>query len=221
MRRKIPVILTTTEQEALLAQPNPGYLTGHRNQVMLRLMLDTGLRLDEASALKWKDIDLNSGKVMVREGNGAKDRTLWTGKDNIGALRKWRKRQLKECPRSPRLVFTTKEGGKLDPRYIQRMVKHYAVKAGIEKDISPNTLRHTFATDLYRETTNIRLTQKVLGHSNLATTQIYTHIVDEELEAALKSFRQSATVTARQILKAVCLASFAHPVSCLSTILDE
>ena len=69
------------------------------------------------------------------------------------------------------------------------MVKRYALKAGIEKNISPHTLRHSFATDLYRETTNIRLTQKALGHSNLATTQIYTHIVDEELEGALKSFR--------------------------------
>ncbi len=97
--------------------------------------------------------------------------------------------QAKECTGSPQEVFTTKEGGKLDPRYIQRMVKRYAVKAGIKKDITPHTLRHSFATDLYRETTNIRLTQKALGRSNLATTQIYSHIVDEELEGALKSFR--------------------------------
>ena len=80
-------------------------------------------------------------------------------------------------------------------RYIQRMVKRYASKAGIEKDITLHTLRHSFATDLYRKTTNIRLTQKALGHSNLATTQIYTHIVDDELEGALKSFR-TATVRA-------------------------
>ena len=71
------------------------------------------------------------------------------------------------------------------------MVKRYAQKAGIQKDISPHTLRHSFATDLFRETTNIRLTQKALGHSNLATTQIYTHIVDEELEEAMKSFREA------------------------------
>jgi len=92
-------------------------------------------------------------------------------------------------------VFTTKEGGTLDPRYVQRMVKRYAVKAGLEKDITPHTLRHSFATDLYRETTNIRLTQKALGHSNLATTEIYTHIVDEELEEALKTFRTATVAT--------------------------
>ncbi len=195
MGRKIPEVLTETEQEALLAQPNPRYLTGQRNRVMLRLMLDTGLRLSEAIHLRWKDIDLNSGKVMVRQGKGAKDRTLWTGEANLATLVAWRDRQAQECAGSPQHVFTTKEGGLLDPRYIQRMVKRYAGKAGIEKDISPHTLRHSFATDLYRETSNIRLTQKALGHANLATTQIYTHIVDEELEGALKSFRAATVET--------------------------
>ena len=195
MGRKIPEVLTPTEQEALLAQPNPRYLTGQRNRVMLRLMLDTGLRLSEATHLHWKDVDLNSGKVMVRRGKGAKDRTLWTGENNLAALVAWRDRQASECAGSPQIVFTTKEGGKLDPSYVRKMVKRYARKAGIEKTVSPHTLRHTFATDLYRETTNIRLTQKALGHENLATTQIYTHIVDEELEGALKSFR-TATIAA-------------------------
>jgi site-specific recombinase XerD len=189
MGRKIPEVLTPTEQEALVARPNPRYFTGHRNRVMLRLMLDTGLRLSEAIELRWRDIDLNSGKVMVRQGKGAKDRTLWTAETNLVALVEWRERQAGECTGNPQNVFTTKQGGTLDPRYIQRMVKRYAVKAGIEKDITPHTLRHSFATDLYRETTSIRLTQKALGHANLATTQIYTHIVDEELEGALKSFR--------------------------------
>ena len=151
--------------------------------------------MSEAIHLQWKDIDLNSGKVMVRQGKGAKDRTLWTGEANLEALQAWRERQVKECDESPQHVFTTKEGGILDPRYIQRMVKRYAAKARIEKDITPHTLRHSFATALYRETSNIRLTQKALGHANLATTQIYTHIVDEELEGALKSFR-TATVGA-------------------------
>jgi integrase/recombinase XerD len=73
------------------------------------------------------------------------------------------------------------------------MVKRYAARAGIEKDIHPHTLRHSFATDLYRQTANIRLAQKALGHANLATTQIYTHIVDEELEGALRSLRCAST----------------------------
>ena len=76
----------------------------------------------------------------------------------------------------------------------QRMVVRYAKKADINKNVSPHTLRHSFATDLYRETSKIRLVQKVLGHSDLSTTMVYTHIHDPEVEDALKSFRQAAAV---------------------------
>ena len=94
-------------------------------------------------------------------------------------------------------MFTTLKGRPLGHRYVQRMVKRCAAKAGIDKIISPHTLRHTFATDLYRETSKIRLVQKVLGHSDLSTTMIYTHIHDPEVESALKSFRgQTAVATA-------------------------
>ena len=89
MARKLPGILTDEEQKALLAQPNPRYATGERNQLMLRLMLDTGLRLSEAIHLQWRNIDLNSGKVMVCEGKGKKDRALWTAEENLQQLRKW------------------------------------------------------------------------------------------------------------------------------------
>jgi integrase/recombinase XerD len=96
-------------------------------------------------------------------------------------------------------VFTTLKGKALGHRYVQQMVKRYAAKAGIDKNISPHTLRHSFATDLYRETSKIRLVQKVLGHSDLSTTMIYTHIFDEEVESALKSFRQAAAIAVQDI----------------------
>lgn len=79
---------------------------------------------------------------------------------------------------------------------MQRMVARYAAKAGIAKNVSPHTLRHTFATDLYRETSKIRLVQKVLGHSDLSTTMVYTYIHDPEVEDALKSFRRATAVAA-------------------------
>ena len=79
---------------------------------------------------------------------------------------------------------------KMDTSNTRKMIKKYAKKAGINKKISPHTLRHTFATDLYRESKNIRLVQKALGHSDLSTTMIYTHIMDDELEQALKTFRK-------------------------------
>jgi integrase/recombinase XerD len=86
-------------------------------------------------------------------------------------------------------IFTTLAGKPVSVRYVQAAVKRYTARAGITKSVPPHALRHSFATDLYRETKDIRLTQKALGHANLATTQIYTHLVDEDLEAALKSFR--------------------------------
>jgi site-specific recombinase XerD len=156
-------------------------------------MLNTGLRLAEVTALKWRDVDLTTGKLMVRQGKGSKDRTLWVAEADIDRLRSWRERQATACDTREH-VFTTLEGKPLGHRYVQRMVKRYAAKAGIDKNISPHTLRHSFATDLYRETSKIRLVQKVLGHSDLSTTMIYTHIFDEEVETALKSFRQTAAL---------------------------
>jgi len=195
--RKIPEVLTAEEQAALLREPNPRYPTGERNRLMLSVMLNTGLRLSEATGLRWREVDLNSGKLIVRQGKGAKDRTLWVGERDLGLLRHWRERQAKVVPGAPSHVFTTLDGKPVSNRYVQEMVKRYATKAGIDKDVHPHMLRHTFATDLYRETTNIRLTQKALGHANLSTTQIYTHIIDEELEEALKSFRHAETAMRR------------------------
>jgi len=192
-KRKIPVVLTQEEQDKLLNQFNERYVTSYRNKVMFQLMLNTGLRSSEAASLRWKDINLTSGKLMVREGKGAKDRTLWVDDSQLEELKTWRERQVNKLGEAPKWVFSTlKEGSsgkKLTAQQVWKTLKTYADKAGIEKDIHPHTLRHTFATDLYRETGKIRLVQKALGHSDLSTTMIYTHIVDDELEDALKSFR--------------------------------
>ena len=118
---------------------------------------------------------------------------MWVAEGDIDRLRSWRERQAAACG-TCEYAFTTLQGQPLGRRYVQRMVKRYAVKAGIDKNISPHTLRHSFATDLYRETSKIRLVQKGLGHSDLSTTMIYTHIFDEEVESALKSFRQATTI---------------------------
>ena len=193
--RTLPDVLTADEEAALLAQPNPRYPTGERNRLMLQLMLDTGLRLSEATALEWRDLDLTTGKLKVRKGKGAKDRILWVGDEDLEALRKWRDRQAKDVTGTPSNVFTTLDGKAVSPRYVQAMLKRYAAKAGIARNVHPHLLRHSFATDLLREAKNIRLVQRALGHARLATTEIYTHIVDEELEDALKSFR-CATVRA-------------------------
>lgn len=191
--RRIPDVLTGDEERALLAQPNPRYPTGQRNRLLLRLMLDTGLRLSEATGLEWRNVDMNTGKLKVH-GKGAKDRILWLGDEALEALRAWRERQAKDVTGNPATVFSTLDGQPLSSRYVQAMVKRYATKAGIAKNVHPHTLRHSFASDLLRDAKNIRLVQRALGHSKLATTEIYTHTCDEELEVALKSFRKATAI---------------------------
>lgn len=196
MQRKLPVILTKEEQERLINIFNERYPSSFRNKVMVRLMLDTGLRLSEALNLKWRHVDLMAGILNVFEGKGKKDRNLYVRNEAIEFLEEWKKRQIKILKEKginnkPEYVFTTLKGNKLSSRYIREMIYKYTDKAGIhkERNISPHTLRHTFATDLYKKSKDIRKVQKALGHSDLSTTMIYTHVVDSDLEDAMKSFR--------------------------------
>jgi integrase/recombinase XerD len=183
---RLPDVLADSERAALLAQPNPKCATGLRNLCMLRLMLDTGLRVGEVLALQVRDLEWMAGKLTVRQGKGAKDRVVWVGEELLELLRQWREKK----PISANgLLFTTLKGDELDTRYVRAMVKRLGLKAGIEKDLHPHLLRHTMATDLLRATKNLRLVQKALGHSNITTTTIYAHIVDGELEEAMKGLR--------------------------------
>lgn len=186
--RVIPDVLTDDERRALLAQPGRRYPTGLRNYCILRLMLNTGLRNSEVCDMQVSDLDFTSGRLKVR-GKGRKQRILWLADDDLEWLKRWMERRA-ELPGARGPLLSTLKGGRVSPRYLQQMVKRMVARAGIEKDIHPHSLRHTFATDLYRKTKNLRITQKALGHSNIATTEIYTHIVDDELENALKSLRE-------------------------------
>ena len=191
MAKKIPDVLTLDEQERLLNQCNLRYITPQRNQTMIQLLLNTGLRLAELTNLKWNDIDLMTGQLKVVEGKGLKDRILWLNEETLSMLGKWKQRQFKEWGKS-HLVFTTRTLRPLDGKAVRSMIKTYSDKAGIKKHITTHSLRHTFASDLLRDTKNIRIVQKALGHADISSTQIYTHIVDEELEEALKSFRSGS-----------------------------
>lgn len=188
-RRKIPEFLTEQEQEALLNIFNTRYFNSERNKTMILIFLNTGLRLAEMINLKWQYINLMTGQLKVVEGKGGKDRILWVGEDVLDELRKWKERQTEKLG-IVEYVFTNRNKGQLKDRDVREMVSNYAIKAGITKKISPHTLRHTYATDLLRDTKNIRLVQKALGHADLSTTMIYTHIVDSEYEEALKNFRK-------------------------------
>ncbi len=184
--RRLPETLTAEEQRQLHMQPNPDAPTGLRNLCMMQVMLDAGLRTSEVLHLRVRDIDWMSGKLTVVQGKGDKDRVLWLNEDALDRLREWRERR----PEGSEFLFTTLRGQRVRDNYYRKTVKRYAVKAGIPKDVHPHTLRHTFATDLYRQTKDIRLVQKALGHADVSTTMIYVHLVDEDLEDAMKTFRR-------------------------------
>lgn len=186
MGRNLPKVLDDDEAAALVEVFNTRYDSGVKNRAMVRLMLETGLRVSEVCELRLEDVDFNACRLTVRDGKGGKDRRLWFPEDLRELLDEWLDRRPETDGEA--YLFPTRNGTKTDPRSIRRTVKNYAEKAGIDwhEDVSPHTLRHTFATRLLRETSNIRLVQKALGHADVSTTMIYTHIVDEELEAAMK-----------------------------------
>lgn len=183
--RRLPTVLTPAEAVALLRVANPRYRTGHRDRCLMQLMLHAGLRAAEVLALTVYDLDWLSGQLTVRQGKGKKDRILWLNEPVLDDLRRWRARRPAQAQG---LLFTTLKGTPIHASALRAMVKRRSGKAGLTKDVHPHLLRHTFATELYRQTKDIRLVQKALGHSDLSTTMIYTHIVDEDLAAALKGF---------------------------------
>lgn len=187
--KRLPEVLTTDEVVLLLKQPNKRYPTGMRNYCLMRLILETGLRASEALNLLVKDIDWRTGKLKVREGKGKKDRFVRLNEDCLDVLATWRGQR----PEGTDYLFPTLEGKVLKDSYLRLMVKRYGQKAGIEKDVHPHMLRHTFATEFYRQTNDLRATQKILGHADISTTQIYTHITDEDIDEKMGSFRYSKT----------------------------
>lgn len=211
-KRKIPDVLIAGEQDLLLNQflpPSEGEeiedeegfrppgrpisaLSRLRDLCLVRLMLNSGLRCSEVLKLRRRDIELATGRVWVRNGKGGKDRVLWLGEADVGLLTGYLEAQGNlslGAPDSP--IFLNLKGEPLQGRYVRKMVAEAAREAGVQKQVHPHTLRHTFATDLLRATKNLRLVQKALGHARVETTTIYTHIVDEELEDAMKNFRKA------------------------------
>jgi integrase len=180
--KRIPKVLTPEEQVALLKTFNKRWPTKCRNYAMVLTMLRTGLRVGEAVALKWDHVDFRTRRLIVREGKGAKDRVVYFDEEVREAITEWRQR----APESL-YVFPTLRGGPMTTTYARQFVKRAARKAEIAEweRVSPHTFRHTCATELLRETGNLRLVQVALGHSNVSTTQRYTHIAAVDLELAM------------------------------------
>jgi integrase/recombinase XerD len=181
---RLPTVRTRAEVAAPLTRAHTRDLTEHRDRYLMPLMLHAGLRAAEALTLTVYDVDWLSGQLTARQGKEKKDRILWLNEALLDDMRRWRARR----PASPTgLLFPTRKGTPIYSAVLRAIVKRWGQKVRLgHKDVQPHMLRHTFATELYRQTKDIRLVQKTLGHADLNTTMIYTHIVDDDLEAALK-----------------------------------
>jgi integrase/recombinase XerD len=181
--RSLPKSLTEEEVEALLAAPVVVDPLGHRDRTMLEVLYATGLRVSELVNLKHQQVNLNQGVIRI-VGKGSRERLIPLGDEAV----KW----LAEFVPGPRAeillerqtdyLFPTRRGDRMTRQAFWHIIKRYARKAAIQKELSPHTLRHAFATHLLNHGADLRVVQMLLGHSDLSTTQIYTHVARERMK---------------------------------------
>jgi len=182
--RPLPKSLSEAEVEALLAAPDTGSAEGLRDRAMLELLYATGLRVSELVGLGLEQISLNQGVVRVT-GKGGKERLVPLGDEAAAWITRYlqsARPELLERAASEAL-FVTRRGGAMTRQAFWYRIRKHAVTAGIHKHLSPHTLRHAFATHLVNHGADLRVVQLLLGHSDLSTTQIYTHVARERLQS--------------------------------------
>lgn len=170
-------LITPEELTRLLNAPDISTFPGLRDKAILETLFSTGLRVSELCSLP-RDLDLASEEFSVR-GKGEKVRIVFLSPEAKTAIKKYleKRRDIDDDRMFP-----------MTPRSIERLVKHYAIKAGISKKVTPHVVRHMFATDLLSNGADLRSVQMLLGHANIATTQIYTHVTDKALRDTHKKF---------------------------------
>jgi len=184
MWKKIPDALSLDEVEALLAQPNTRELQGIRDKAILETMYATGMRVSEVAGLKMDSVNLDAGFLRC-VGKGNKERVIPLGRKAIASIQRYclNSRALLLKGKSSEYLFVSRLGKKMSRQIIWKMIKRYARQAGIRKAIRPHILRHSFATHLLERGADLRSVQEMLGHANISTTQIYTHINKDRLKA--------------------------------------
>ena len=181
---RLPKVMSEAQVEALLAAPDVDTPLGLRDRAMLETLYATGLRVSELVGLKLHEVSHDMGVVRVL-GKGSKERLVPLGEEAV----EWQQRYLKETRpglmegRQGEALFVTSRAGPMTRQAFWQLIKRYAVKAGIAKEkLSPHVLRHAFATHLLNHGADLRVVQLLLGHSDITTTQIYTHIARERLK---------------------------------------
>lgn len=187
--KKIPETLTENEVGALLNQPNIRDKQGMRDRAILEILYAAGMRVSEAVNLKVDNVNLEIGFLRCT-GKGNKERVIPIGRKAISSIKRYlclsRPHLLKNKESS--VLFLNRFGNKISRQSFWKIIKKYARKARIKKPVRPHILRHSFATHLLERGADLRSVQEMLGHSNISTTQIYTHISRDRLKAIHKMF---------------------------------
>ena len=181
--QSLPKTLSENEVEALLAAPNIEEPMGLRDKAMLELLYATGLRVSELVGLRMEQINLRQSVVFVK-GKGNKERLVPLGEEAMYWLEQFLKvGRAQMIKHATDFVFPSKRGVGMTRQTFWHRIKHYAILAAVESPLSPHTLRHAFATHLLNHGADLRVVQMMLGHSDLSTTQIYTHVANERLKS--------------------------------------
>jgi integrase/recombinase XerD len=184
--RELPTSLGAADVENLLAAPNVETAIGLRDRAMLELLYASGLRVSELIALQMVSVNLRQGVVRV-VGKGNKERLVPVGETALDWLQRYIRDGRQELLRAGgSVLFPSRLGRAMTRQTFWHAIKRYAVAAGIQKSISPHTLRHAFATHLVDNGADLRAVQMMLGHSDLSTTQIYTHVAQQRLQSLLR-----------------------------------
>lgn len=191
--KHLPEALSLSEVEEILKKPNVRNWMGLRDRAALELMYATGLRVSEIVNLNIENINLDVGFVRC-VGKGSKERIVPIGRQSQAALDRYIKKSRTKLAKSESVnsLFLSRLGKKISRQSFWKMIKKYARLAGIKKDIMPHTLRHSFATHLLEGGADLRVVQEMLGHADITTTQIYTHIDKERLKSIHHKFHPRA-----------------------------
>ncbi len=192
-RQALPEFLTVEEVDRLLAQPDVNTTPGLRDKAMIELLYSTGLRVSELCGLKTADVQMEVGCLRCI-GKGNKERLVPVGRRALGAVQEYLKKSRPEIlgEKTSPYLFVGRTGSAINRIIFWKHLGAYGRKAGLRKTLSPHMLRHSFATHLLDRGADLRSVQMMLGHADIATTQIYTHVVEERLKQVYKAHHPRA-----------------------------
>jgi integrase/recombinase XerD len=192
-RNRLPSFLSLDEVDRLLAQPDAKTVRGLRDKAMLELLYSTGLRVSELVGLRVADVHMESGSVRC-VGKGDKERLVPVGRPALAAVREYLRSARPQLLRSgmSAYLFLGRRGMKLGRIGFWQVLKKYGKQANLRGELSPHKLRHSFATHLLERGADLRSVQLMLGHADIATTQIYTHVVQDRLKRIYKEHHPRA-----------------------------